>query len=192
MFALKTRPALRISLRSVTVEVPDLGPVRLLLTPDDPLLRGGLLHRFPVRIQAQAGAYGDPMLPVVALVADETGAVEAWQAGARVVLRREATPTQLTTALLAARQGLVVIDPDLLAALLPLREPPAPDEELTPREREVLHLMAEGLPNKLIADRLGVSENTVKFHVNAILSKLDAHSRTEAVTRAARKGLLTL
>jgi DNA-binding NarL/FixJ family response regulator len=192
MFALKTRPALRISLRSVTVEVPDLGPVRLLLTPDDPLLRGGLLHRFPVRIQTQAGAYGDPMLPVVALVADETGAVEAWQAGARVVLRREATPTQLTTALLAARQGLVVIDPDLLAALLPLREPPAPDEELTPREREVLHLMAEGLPNKLIADRLGVSENTVKFHVNAILSKLDAHSRTEAVTRAARKGLLTL
>lgn len=192
MIDLHPAPAVRATLRMVTVEVPDLGPVRLLLSATDPLLRGGLLHRFPVRMQAQGGAYGDPMPPIVALVADEDGAVAAWQAGARVVLRREATPTQLTTALLAARQGLVVVDPDLLVALLPLREPPAPAEALTPREQQVLHLMAEGLPNKLIADHLGVSENTVKFHVNAILSKLDAHSRTEAVTRAARKGLLML
>ena len=63
---------------------------------------------------------------------------------------------------------------------------------LTRRELEVLHLVAEGLPNKSIAVRLGISDHTVKFHVNAILSKLGAQSRTEAVTRATRMGLITL
>jgi DNA-binding NarL/FixJ family response regulator len=65
-------------------------------------------------------------------------------------------------------------------------------EVLTPREQEVLQLLAEGLPNKTIADRLYISEHTVKFHVNAILSKLGAQSRTEAVVRATRLGLLLL
>ena len=65
-------------------------------------------------------------------------------------------------------------------------------EALTPREQEVLQLLAEGLPNKTIADRLYISEHTVKFHVNAILSKLGAQSRTEAVVRATRLGILLL
>jgi DNA-binding NarL/FixJ family response regulator len=65
-------------------------------------------------------------------------------------------------------------------------------EALTPREQEVLQLLAEGLPNKTIADSLHISEHTVKFHVNAILSKLGAQSRTEAVVRATRLGLLLL
>jgi DNA-binding NarL/FixJ family response regulator len=65
-------------------------------------------------------------------------------------------------------------------------------EALTPREQEVIQLLAEGLPNKTIADRLHISEHTVKFHVNAILSKLGAQSRTEAVVRATRLGLLLL
>jgi DNA-binding NarL/FixJ family response regulator len=65
-------------------------------------------------------------------------------------------------------------------------------EELTPREREVLQLLAEGLGNKEIARRLRISDHTVKFHVNAILGKLGARTRTEAVTRAARQGLITL
>jgi two-component system, NarL family, nitrate/nitrite response regulator NarL len=63
---------------------------------------------------------------------------------------------------------------------------------LTPREIEVLQLVAEGFPNKQIALQLGISEHTVKFHIDAILGKLGAHSRTEAVTRAARLGLLVL
>ena len=66
------------------------------------------------------------------------------------------------------------------------------DEPLTEREQEVLGLVALGLPNKTIAARLHISEHTVKFHVGSILAKLDAGSRTEAVTRAARRGLLTL
>jgi len=63
---------------------------------------------------------------------------------------------------------------------------------ITDRERDVLALLATGLPNKAIARRLDISEHTVKFHVGSLLSKLDAQSRTEAVTIAARQGLLTL
>ena len=65
-------------------------------------------------------------------------------------------------------------------------------EPLTPRELEVLHLLAEGLPNKTIARRLAISDHTVKFHVNALLGKLQAQSRTEAVVRASRAGLVVL
>ena len=67
-----------------------------------------------------------------------------------------------------------------------------PQEALTPREVQVLELLAEGLPNKAIAARLNISDQTVKFHVSAILLKLGAASRTEAVTLAARRGLLIL
>ncbi len=65
-------------------------------------------------------------------------------------------------------------------------------EDLTPREREVLGLLAEGLSNRAIAGRLGISEHTAKFHVHIILGKLGTQSRTEAVVQAARLGLITL
>jgi DNA-binding NarL/FixJ family response regulator len=74
---------------------------------------------------------------------------------------------------------------------LPEDETPAP-EALTPRERDVLELLAEGLPNKAIAARLGVSDQTVKFHVAALSGKLGAANRTDAVRRAVRRGLITL
>jgi DNA-binding NarL/FixJ family response regulator len=85
----------------------------------------------------------------------------------------------------------VVLDEDLAEEAI--RPPPRPlgsHETLTPREIEVLELLASGLSNKEIADRLGVSFHTVKFHVNAILGKLGASSRTEVVALAARAGLL--
>ena len=66
------------------------------------------------------------------------------------------------------------------------------DEPLTPREIQVLELLAEGLPNKSIADRLGISDQTVKFHVASISGKLGAANRTDAVRRALRRGLITL
>jgi len=72
---------------------------------------------------------------------------------------------------------------------------PAPnlvEESLTPREIEVLELLAEGLPNKAIAARLGISDQTVKFHVSSICGKLGASNRTAAVRRAVRRGLITL
>ncbi len=109
----------------------------------------------------------------------------------------------MAAALLAVAEGLAVLDADFQQALAgpnPSSSPapqyggdePPPVEELTPRELEVLRLVAEGLPNKTIAQRLDISEHTVKFHVNALLGKLGVGSRTEAVVRATRLGLIFL
>jgi len=73
-----------------------------------------------------------------------------------------------------------------------LNEDDEPQEALTPREVQVLELLAEGLPNKAIAARLSISDQTVKFHVSAICGKLGAANRTDAVRRAVRRGLITL
>jgi len=133
-------------------------------------------------------------VPVVALVSDEAHAADAWAAGARGLLRREADVESLVAALRSVAQGLVSFDPVLAAALIPPQDQaPTPlAEELTPRELEVLRLLAQGLPNKAIAQRLEISEHTVKFHVNAILGKLGVQSRTEAVVHATRLGLILL
>ena len=135
----------------------------------------------------------DEMPPVLALLPDEAHAEEARIAGLRGLLFRNADSETLISAVLAVARGLVVLDPDLAPAPPTggrAGEPLA--EELTPRELEVLNLLAEGLPNKAIARELGISEFTVKFHVNSILGKLGARSRTEAVTRATRLGLILL
>ena len=131
--------------------------------------------------------------PVVALFAAEDDAAEALRAGARGAVARDADPEAIAAALAAAARGLGVLDPGLAAGWL---RPPAPaqadGEALTPREREVMQLLAEGLANKVIAGRLGISERTAKFHVNAILGKLGAGSRSEAIVKAARQGLVVL
>lgn len=141
------------------------------------------------------GVGGIGSLPaVVVLVADEEVAVEALAAGARGVLPREAGPGRIAAALRAAARGLVVLDDEFAAALLRPRAPSvsALVEPLTSRELEVLQLLSEGLSNKEIGSRLGISESTAKFHVNAIAGKLGANGRTDAVVRAARLGLLVL
>jgi DNA-binding NarL/FixJ family response regulator len=132
-------------------------------------------------------------IPVLALVADEDAAVYARRSGCRGVLARDAGEERLIAAMPAVIAGLIVISPAFVGAWA--REPDAGDAaavELTPREVEVLSLLAEGLTNKAIARRLTISEHTVKFHVNAIMSKLDAQSRTDAVVRATRQGLIAL
>jgi DNA-binding NarL/FixJ family response regulator len=132
--------------------------------------------------------------PIVALLADETFAADVWVAGARGILPREVPAQGLVAAVMAATQGFIVLDRALADALRPSRNlsPLPAAEELTPRELEVLHLLAEGLSNKAIAYQLDISEHTVKFHVNAIMGKLGAQSRTEAAVRAARMGLILL
>ncbi len=140
---------------------------------------------------------------VLALVADEATALEASAAligaGVRGLLLQDARADMLTAALQALGQGMVVLTPavaDSLRADSPLassdRSPDPLVDALTPRELQVINLIAEGLPNKTIAGKLGISEHTVKFHVNAILTKLGAQSRTEAVVRATRLGLIAL
>ena len=131
--------------------------------------------------------------PVLALVADVASAPQAWGAGARGVLMRDAPAARIAAGLTALAEGVSVLDAEVAEAVA-RRAPPSTGgiDPLTPRELDVLRLLAEGLPNKGIAERLDVSENTVKFHVNAILGKLGAQSRTEAVTRATRMGLVPL
>ncbi len=135
----------------------------------------------------------DALPPVLALLSPDARAIPAWSARARGILRRDATPAQLAAAAMAVAEGFAVVDPAFADQLLPRLGPvDGATEPLTPRETEVLNLLAEGLGNKAIADRLGVTDNTVKFHVNAILGKLGAQSRTEAVTTATRLGIVLL
>ncbi|MFP4321134.1 MAG: LuxR C-terminal-related transcriptional regulator [Anaerolineales bacterium] len=134
---------------------------------------------------------GDSTPPILGLLADEADAAEILAAGADGVLAGGAEAEQIISGLHAVARGLVVLDGDFaLPTMLPAPEPIA--EPLTPREHEVLQLLAAGLPNKGIARQLAISDHTAKFHVNAILKKLDAQSRTEAVVRATKLGLIVL
>ena len=132
--------------------------------------------------------------PLLALVPDESSGEAALSAGVRGLLFRDVAPAPLLAALRAVARGLCVFDPALTSLRgTPRMAAPTPGPEtLTPREREVLVLLAEGLSNKAIAERLDISEHTAKFHVNAVLAKLGVQRRTEAVVRAARMGLVTL
>jgi DNA-binding NarL/FixJ family response regulator len=110
----------------------------------------------------------------------------------------DAPAEQLQAAIQAAAQGLIVL-PGFHPSWLYERTPvvatgtlPVTDEALTGREREVLELVSQGLSNKLIARKLQISEHTVKFHVSSISTKLGAASRTDAVSRGLRRGLITL
>jgi len=131
-------------------------------------------------------------LPLVVLCA----APDAWiynqmiHVGERgAILNRDASVEEIVHAVRAASAGLLVFD----ASMIP--HPEVGDElvvELTAREIQVLRLLAEGLVNREIADRLHISEHTIKFHIGSILGKLQASSRTEAVTRGLRAGIIEL
>jgi DNA-binding NarL/FixJ family response regulator len=130
-----------------------------------------------------------PGLPIVALAEDLGGLAQALSFGAAALLSSGTDARTLAAALLAAVNGLVSVPRSEILALLPVEEPieaavRAPVESLTAREIEVLQLMARGLTNRQIAGRLHISEHTVKFHAAAILGKVNARSRAEAVARA--------
>ena len=137
-------------------------------------------------------AGGEPQ--IITLLPDGEHAIAAWSSGVRGLLLRDVTAARLLAATTAVFNGLATVEPEFLDILLPAvsLEEPTPVEDLTPRELEVLQLLAEGLANKTIAQQLEISKHTVKFHVNAIMSKLNAQSRTEAVVRATRLGLIML
>jgi two-component system, NarL family, nitrate/nitrite response regulator NarL len=140
----------------------------------------------------------DSGLPLLVLLADEADAPSVLSSLASFplygLLLNENDPALLLTALQTVAAGLLVIDPALSSALaIPSSNTIEPlHEDLTLRENEVLQLLAQGLTNKGIAHQLGITDHTVKFHVNAIMTKLGAQSRTEAVIRATRAGLIIL
>jgi two-component system nitrate/nitrite response regulator NarL len=133
-------------------------------------------------------------VPVLALAGAADGPEEALAAGAHGLLFRDAPSDRLAAAVEAIAQGLIVLEEPLTRRLrrAPSAATPELVEPLTPRESEVLQLLAQGLPNRAIAQRLRISDHTAKFHVNAILGKLGAATRTEAVAQAIRQGLVIL
>ncbi len=120
------------------------------------------------------------------------------RSGVRAILSRESDPDDVLSAIYAAYDGLVLLSTttaESLAAVYGDQALAVEDEfseEITSRETDVLRMLAEGLVNKDIAARLGISEHTVKFHISSILDKLGASTRTEAVTLGIRRGLIPI
>jgi two-component system, NarL family, response regulator YdfI len=171
---------------AVVAELVEADVIVLALDPGDP---------WPLPVVLPPDAAG--RAPAVVVLGDDS--VDGWiaqavRSGARAALPRTATAEQIASAVAAVAAGLLVLPADSGPAVLPraavrVDHPPQP---LTPREAEVLGMLAEGLGNKVIATRCGISEHTVKTHVAAVFAKLGVSTRAEAVASAARAGLLML
>jgi two-component system, NarL family, response regulator YdfI len=147
------------------------------------------------------GLAGTRQLPAIVILADHARdalAGRTLRSGARAVLPRHASTEEIAAAIEAVAAGLVVLHPDTIDAVAPMASgrnhsrTSIDHQPLTPREIEVLAMMAEGLGNKTIAARLAISEHTVKFHIASIFAKLNAGSRTEAVTIGLRRGAIMI
>lgn len=136
------------------------------------------------------GFEGSGAVPSVVL-SEEVLTSRLLRSGVCAILARDAGAEQIVAALHAASAGLIAIPAQASALLIPAAAE-SEVENLTPREMETLEMLAEGLSNKQIAAGLGISEHTAKFHVNSILGKLGAGTRTEAVMRGLRSGLLKM
>ncbi len=145
----------------------------------------------PDELLSIAGRPGGPAIVLLASELQPPWTAEALRSGIRAVLPGDLGPREILAAVEAAAAGFLVLHPQDLGPLLSERPLPAGStQSLSPREIQVLAMLAEGLGNKTIAWKLGISEHTVKFHVASILTKLDAGTRTEAVTQGIRRGLI--
>lgn len=179
---LEADPALTVVLEAASVADLALDPPRMdMLVLYAPAERAARLAELALDV------------PVVVVGAAAEDAHAYLEIGVRGLLSADSGAEELSAAAQAAAQGLHVLYGEHVRRLL-ARVPGAgaAPSTLTPRELEVLQLIALGLPNKLIAERLGISRHTAKFHVSAVLSKLDAVSRAEAVAVGARRGLLVV
>jgi DNA-binding NarL/FixJ family response regulator len=164
-------------------EVADAEPADVLLVADD---------RWLGEITDAWGERALPALVVLTRRDDIAPALAALGVPGWGVVAPDASGAELAAALVAAGRGFAVttasheIDADLDS------EEYGRIDRLTARERDVLELVSQGLPNKSIASRLGISDHTVKFHLSSIFSKLGVSSRTEAVRRGVRAGLIDL
>ena len=201
VFVAAPSAALRLALRS-RLEGPGLavvsdGPMADSAPADVDVLVLGDAERVLVSVDALA-AIGSRAVVVIADDVRSACALGGSPLRGWAFVTREASAAELRAATVAAAHGFTVVPSALAARLLPTRSPApereldTPPESLTPREREVLDLLAQGLTNRQIAERLGISEHTAKFHVAAVSAKLGAASRTEAVSLGVRRGLVTL
>jgi DNA-binding NarL/FixJ family response regulator len=132
--------------------------------------------------------------PEVAIViltsfSDRERILHALDAGAVGYLLKDAEPEELARAIDAAARGEAPLDPRAARALLSARQAASPADALSEREREVLLLVAEGMPNKVIAQRLSISEKTVKAHLTSVFRQIGVTDRTQAALWVERTGL---
>lgn len=168
------------------------------LQPDIVLLdmRMPDINGLAVLIQLQEKSVKMP-IAMLTTSTDERDLVESLRSGAHGYLLKDMEPDSLVIALIDIVDGKTVVAPTLAPVLAKVVQGNFPDmdegkspfEHLTPRETEILSLLAEGQSNKVIARNLGISDGTVKLHVKAILRKLDIHSRVEAAVLAVEHGL---
>jgi DNA-binding NarL/FixJ family response regulator len=139
-----------------------------------------------------ADSHPEVRVVILTSATDEAVLIGALQAGATGFVTKHESATKVAEAAIAAAQGRVVVSSEVLSHLLP-RAPALPAEEsrtLTSRELEVLELMGDGASSAEIGTRLFISRNTVRSHVQAVLNKLGAHTRLEAVVIATKSGLI--
>jgi two-component system, NarL family, response regulator YdfI len=140
----------------------------------------------------------DAAIVLLTEISDARSISHLLRSGVRAILSRESDPEQVLSAIYAAHDGLVLLSTATAETLAALYGDPSVEfeaalsEQITCRETDVLRMLAEGLVNKDIAVRLGISEHTVKFHISSILDKLGASTRTEAVTLGIRRGLIPI
>jgi DNA-binding NarL/FixJ family response regulator len=189
-------PTMQVGLAAMLVQAG-----HLVMAPEDaPSEAVWLLDAPPPDLLASLAQCDDAAAPRAAVVLAGSPEVASMLAhlGLRgwACLPRDSGALEIDLAVRAADAGLALLDlPSASTAISPLSVHPAvepPIEALTPRELQVLQLLAEGLPNKAIARVLGITENTAKFHVSSVCAKLGATTRTEAVTLATRHGLIVL
>ena len=204
-------PLIRSALASIAEQAEDLHVVGQAAPDDDPVETIGVYR--PDVILYDAGweslneggeseleqLPADWPLPVLLLLSEpETSISQLLNAGFGGILPRTINGDRLNGAVQAVLQDLTVIDQIFLDAIDPetnrrsARPIVADVEPLTPREFDVLELLADGLTNREIAAQLAISHHTVKFHLTSLMDKLDVHSRTEAVTTASRLGILEI
>jgi DNA-binding NarL/FixJ family response regulator len=191
-------PVVREGLRALLARFPDCEVVAEAATAEEAVAAAERVRPdlALVDLRLGAGSGGDGVaavrrlgpLPCVILSAfrDEAGFLDAVAAGARGYVLKGSSPEDLHRAVRDAAAGGMPVDPSL-APLLTRR-----DATLSPREREVLQQLAEGLANKEVAERLGMAESTVKTHLESIYRKLEVYDRTAAVTEGLRRGLVRL
>jgi NarL family two-component system response regulator YdfI len=194
LHALLTHPDLQIVGTAPTLEAPtvSLEEVDVVIIADELQVgdAGPMFARFPQIASVVLTDNAERVVPML-----QTWDVRSWG-----IVPLDAPAEQLQAAVVGVAQGLVVVPHTFASVLSPERRTAAvervilegTDESLTPREREVLELVSQGLSNKLIARRLHISEHTVKFHISSITGKLGASSRTDAVRRGLSRGLITL
>jgi DNA-binding NarL/FixJ family response regulator len=139
-------------------------------------------------MKAILGEFPDAKIIVLTTFSGDAQIFRALKVGARAYLLKDLLRKELLDAIRTVQAGRKRIPPEIAANIAEH----ASDTALTRREIEVLQLIATGNPNKIVADKLSVTEDTIKMHVKSILSKLDANDRTHAVTIALKRGIMEL